>query len=156
MRSFTDGRPLDAKTVSPEVGAAVGHGAVAEQVAVADGVQVGDRAEVVSAGTAAPSPLAVGAKRVPDAADVERAGQLPLGPPGEEPFGSATAGHQEKRRRRRQQKELHGESAERKRTGSRTQEVYREVRRHTLPSPGDGYLYGYGSHFILFFPRSGS
>lgn len=97
--ALTDDRPVDAETVAPEVGAAVGHRAVAEQVAVADGVQVGNGAEVVSAGTAASSPLAVGAKRVPDAAHVQRAGQLPLGPPGEEPLCSTLTDHQEKHHR---------------------------------------------------------
>lgn len=104
--------------MTPEVGAAVRDGAVAEQVAVADGVQVGHRAQVVSTGTAAPPPLAVGAKRVPDAADVERAGKFPLGPPRPDPVCSALVGHQEQRRRchRGQQEELHGKSVGRKRT----------------------------------------
>lgn len=96
MDALTDERPLDAETVAPEVGAAVGHRAVAEQVAVTDGVQVGNGAEVISAGTAASSPLAVGPKRVPDAADVQRDGQLPLGPPGQEPLCSTLTDHQEK------------------------------------------------------------
>lgn len=44
MSTLTKERSLDAKTVAPEVGAAVGHGAVTEQVTVTDGVQVGNRA----------------------------------------------------------------------------------------------------------------
>lgn len=95
--------------MTPEVGAAVGDGAVAEQVAVADGVQVGNRAQVVSAGAAASSPLAVGAKRVPDASDVERTGELPLGPSGEDSICSALSHHQEQCRHG-QQEELHDKS----------------------------------------------
>lgn len=106
--------------MTPEVGAAVRDGAVAEQVAVADGVQVGHRAQVVSAGTAAPPPLAVGAKWVPDAADVERAGKFPLGSPRQDPVCGALVGHQEQRRRRGQQEELHGKSVGGKKTGNGT------------------------------------
>lgn len=95
MGALTDERPLYAETVAPEVRAAVGHGAVTEEVAVTDGVQVGDCAEVVSAGAAASSPLAVGAKRVPDAAYVQRAGQLPLGPPVRGSLCSTLTDHQE-------------------------------------------------------------
>lgn len=96
MGTLTNERPVNAQAVAPEVGAAVGHRAVTEQVAVTDGVQVGNGAEVISAGTAATSPLAVGAKRVPDAAYVQRAGQLPLGPPVPEPLCSTLTDHQEK------------------------------------------------------------
>ena len=94
--------------MTPEVGAAVGDGAVAEQVAVADGVQVGNRAQVVSARAAASSPLAVGAVRIPDAADVERAGKLPLGPSRQDSLCCALSHHQEQHRRCQQQ-ELHDE-----------------------------------------------
>lgn len=88
--------------MAPEVGAAVGHGAVTEQVTITDGVQVGNCAEVISAWTAASSPLAVGTKRVPDASYVKRAGQLPLGPPGRESFCSTITDHQEKHHQGRQ------------------------------------------------------
>lgn len=64
------------QAVAPEVRTTVGHGAVAEQVAVTDGVQVRDSALVVSAGAAASSPLAVGAEGVPDPRAVQRAGQF--------------------------------------------------------------------------------
>lgn len=102
--------------MAPEVGAAVGHGAVTEQVTVTDGVQVGNRAEVISARTATSSPLAVGTKWVPDATYVERTGQLPLGPPGQESFCSTLADHQEKHHQGCQE-ELHDKSVERKRSG---------------------------------------
>jgi len=55
----TNERWLNAQTMAPEVGAAVRDGAVAEQVTVADCVQVRHCALVVSAWTAASSPLAV-------------------------------------------------------------------------------------------------
>lgn len=90
---FTNERSLHAETVTPEVRAAVGHRAVAEQVAVADGVQVGNRAQVVPAGAAASPPLAVGAKWVPDATNVERTGELPLGPSGQDSICGALAHH---------------------------------------------------------------
>lgn len=95
--------------MAPEVWAAVGHCAVAEQVAVADGVQVGHCAQVVSARAAASSPLAVGAEWVPDATDMERAGKLPLGPSGQDSLRSALSHHQEQRRHG-QQEEPHGRS----------------------------------------------
>ncbi len=95
--------------MTPEVRAAIGDCAVAEQVAVADGVQVGHRAQVVSAGAAASSPLAVGAKWVPDAANVERTGKLPFGPSGQDSLCSALSHHQEQHRRS-QQEELHDKS----------------------------------------------
>lgn len=111
--TFTNKRPLDAQAVAPEVRAAVGDGAVAEEVTVADGVQVGHRAQVVPAGAAAAPPLAVRSKRVPDPAHVERAGQLPLCPAGgQDPVGSALLGQQGQQQRRRQQEELHGETGE--------------------------------------------
>lgn len=103
--------------MTPEVRAAVRDRAVAEEVAVADGVQVRDRAQVVPAGTAPSSPLAVGAKRVPDATSVQRTGQLPLGPPGQDPLCSALTCHQ-KQHRHSQQKELHDQPVERKGTGN--------------------------------------
>lgn len=109
--------------MTPEVGAAVGDGPVAEQVTVADGVQVGHGALVISAGTAASPPLAVGAKRVPDAADVERAGKFPLGSPRQDPVCSALVSHQEQPHHRGQQEELHGKSVGRKRTGNGTGSV---------------------------------
>lgn len=96
MGALTNERSLYAETVAPEVRAAVGHSAVTEQVAVTDGVQVGNCAEVISAGAAASSPLAVGTKRVPDAAYVQWAGQLPLGPPKPESIRSTLTDHQEK------------------------------------------------------------
>ena len=108
--------------MSPEVGAAVGDGAVAEQVAVADGVQVGNGADVVSAGAAAPPPLAVGAMRVPDAPNMQRVGQIPLGSSGQDSFCRALCHHQEQRRHR-QQEELHDESGRKS-----TQEIgYKDV-----------------------------
>lgn len=110
MDARTDERSLYAETVAPEVRAAVGHGAVTEQVAVTDGVQVGDCAQVVSAGTAASPPLAVGAKRVPDAADVQRAAQLPLGPPVQGSLCGTLADHQENHHGWQQQ--LHDRSGE--------------------------------------------
>lgn len=81
--------------MTPEVRAAVRDGAVAEQVAVADGVQVGNRTQVVSARAATSSPLAVGAEWVPDAADMERAGKLPLGPSRQDSLCCALSHHQE-------------------------------------------------------------
>lgn len=108
----TDERSLYAETVAPEVRAAVGHSAVTEEVAVTDGVQVGNCAEVVSAGAAASSPLAVGTKRVPDAAYVQRAGQLPLGPPVQASLCSTLTDHQEQHHHSWQQ-ELHDKSVER-------------------------------------------
>lgn len=96
MGALTNERSLYAETVAPEVRAAVGHSAVTEQVAVTDGVQVGNCAEVISAGAAASSPLAVGTKWVPDAAYVQWAGQLPLGPPKPESIRSTLTDHQEK------------------------------------------------------------
>lgn len=81
--------------MTPEVWAAVRDCAVAEQVAVADGVQIGNCAQVVSAGTTASSPLAVGAKRVPDAANMEWTGKLPLGSSGQDSVCSALICHQE-------------------------------------------------------------
>lgn len=96
MGALTDERTLYAETVAPEVRAAVGHSAVTEQVTVTDGVQVGNCAEVISAGTTASSPLAVGTKWVPDAAYMQRAGQLPLGPPVQVPLCSTLTDHQEK------------------------------------------------------------
>lgn len=95
--------------MSPEVRAAIGDGPVAEQVAVTDGVQVGNRAQVVSAGAAASSPLAVGAKRVPDASDVQRIGEVPLGPPRQDSLCVGLSHHQEQRRHRQQEK-LHDKS----------------------------------------------
>lgn len=102
-------RWLNAETMTPEVRAAIRDGAVAEQVAVADGVQVGDRAQVVSAGAAASSPLAVGAKRVPDASNMERTGKLPPSPSGQDSICSALSHHQEQCRHN-QQEELHDKS----------------------------------------------
>lgn len=96
--------------MAPEVRAAIRDGAVAEQVAVADGVQVGNRAKVVSAWAAASSPLAVGAKRVPDASNMERTGKLPLGPSRQDSFCSALSHHQEQQHRHSQQEELHDKS----------------------------------------------
>lgn len=81
--------------MTPEVRAAVRDGAVAEQVAVADGVQVGHGALVVSARAAPSSPLAVGAVRVPDAIDMKRTGKFSLGSPGQDSVGSAPFHHQE-------------------------------------------------------------
>lgn len=81
--------------MTPEVRAAIRDGAVAEQVTVADGVQVGNRAEVVSARAAPSSPLAVGAKWVPDATNMERIGKFPLGPSRQDPVCSACSNHQE-------------------------------------------------------------
>lgn len=78
---LTNERWWDIQTVTPEVGAAVRDGAVAEQVTVTDGVQIRHCAQVVPAWAAVSSPLAVGAKRVPDATNVERTGELPLGSP---------------------------------------------------------------------------
>lgn len=109
--TLTDERSLYAETVAPEVRAAVGHSAVTEQVTVTDGVQVGNCAEVISAWTAASPPLAVGTKWVPDAAHVQRAGQIPLGPPGQKSLCSTLTDHQEKHRHSRQQ-ELHDKSVE--------------------------------------------
>jgi len=117
--ALTDEGGGDAQAVSPEVGAAVGHGAVAEQVAVADGVQVGHGALVVSARAAAAPPLAVGAVRVPDAAHVQRAGQVPPGPSaGEDAVGATLSRHQEQRCHR-QQDELHVDSVD----GSAEEEI---------------------------------
>lgn len=99
--------------MTPEVWAAVRDCAVAEQVAVTDGFQVGNCAQVVSAGTAASSPLAVGAKRVPDAANMERTSKLPLGPSGQDSLCSALVYHQEQHHYS-QQRELHDKSVERK------------------------------------------
>lgn len=95
--------------MTPEVRAAIRDCAVAEQVAVADGVQVGNRAQVVSAGAAASSPLAVGAKWVPDAANMEWTGKLPLGPSREDSLRSALSHHQEQHCCS-QQEELHDKS----------------------------------------------
>lgn len=117
MVIFTNERSLHAQTMAPEVRAAVRDCAVAEQVAVADGVQVGNCAQVVSAGTAASSPLAVGAKWVPDATHVERTGKLPLGPSRQDSLCSALTHHQEQHRHS-QQEELHDKSVERKGTGN--------------------------------------
>ena len=69
----------DPQAVAPEVRAAVGHGAVAEQVAVADGVQVGHGALVVSARAAPAPPLAVGAVGVADATPVQGVVEVPSG-----------------------------------------------------------------------------
>lgn len=66
------------QAVAPEVWTTVGHGAVAEQVAVTDGVLVRHSALVISPGAAASSPLTVGAKGVPDPSEVQRAGQFSL------------------------------------------------------------------------------
>ncbi len=66
------------QAVAPEIRTTVGHGAVAEQVAVADGVQVRHSALVTSAGAATSSPLAVGAIGVLDPPEVQRAGQFSL------------------------------------------------------------------------------
>ncbi len=66
------------QAVAPEVRTTVGHGAVAEQVAVTDSVQVRHGALVISVAAAASSPLAVGAIGVPDPAEVQRAGQFSL------------------------------------------------------------------------------
>lgn len=93
--SHTNERWLHAKTVTPEVGAAVGHSAVAEQVTVADCVQVRHGAQIVSARTAASSSLAVGAKRVSDSANMEWTGKVPLGPSGKDSVCSAFSHHQE-------------------------------------------------------------
>lgn len=79
--------------MTPEVGTAVGHGAVTKKVAVADGVQIRDSAHVVSAGTTASSPLTVGAKRVPDASHMQRVRQLPLGPSRQDPICSSFSQH---------------------------------------------------------------
>lgn len=57
--SLTSGRRLDSQTVAPEVGAAVAHCAIAEQITVADGIQVRHGAPIIPALTAAPSPLTV-------------------------------------------------------------------------------------------------
>lgn len=57
--SLTNERRWDTQTVPPEVGTAVGDGAVAEQVAVAYGVQVRNSALVVPSRAAAPSALTV-------------------------------------------------------------------------------------------------
>lgn len=92
--------------MTPEVRAAIRDGAVAEQVAVADGVQVGNRAQVVSAWAAASSPLAVGAKGVPDATDMERTGKLPLVPSRQDSVCIALFHHQEQQHHS-QQEELH-------------------------------------------------
>lgn len=93
--SHTNERWLHAKTVTPEVGAAVGHRAVAEQVTVADRVQVRHSAQVVPARTAASSSLAVGAEWVSDAANMKWTGKLPLGPSGKDSVCSAFSHHQE-------------------------------------------------------------
>lgn len=106
---LTNERWLHAQTVTPEVRAAVWDGAVAEQVAVANGVQVRHRAQVVSARAAASSPLAVWAKWVPDSTNMERTGKLPLGPPWQDPVCSAVPHHQEQQRHH-EQDELHDES----------------------------------------------
>ena len=100
--------------MTPEVRAAVGDSAVAEQVTVADGVQVGHRAQVVSARAAASSPLAVGAKGIPDATNMERTGKLPLGPPRQDSVCSTVSYHQEQQRNC-QQDELHDKSVKERR-----------------------------------------
>lgn len=99
--------------MSPEVRAAVGDSAVAEQVAVADGVQVRNCALVVSAGAASSSSLAVRAKWVPDATNVEWTGKLPLGPSRLDSLSGALCHHQEQHHHR-QQEELHDKSVHRK------------------------------------------
>ena len=110
---LTDEGGFDAQAMSPEVRAAVWHGAVAEQVAVADGVKVGRGAQVVSAWTAAPPPLAVGAKRVPYAPTVQGAGQVPLHPLAGEDAICTTLSDQQEQRGRHQQDELHALSVQR-------------------------------------------
>lgn len=66
------------QAAAPEVRTTVGHGTVAEQVAVTDGVQVRHSALVISAGAASSSPLAIGAKGVPDPPEVQWVGQFSL------------------------------------------------------------------------------
>lgn len=70
QKQHTNKRGLNAQTVAPKVRTAVRDGAVAEQVAVADCVQVGHSALIISTGTAASSPLTVRPIRVSDAANV--------------------------------------------------------------------------------------
>lgn len=81
--------------MAPEVRAAVRDGAVAEQVTVADGVQVGHRAHVVSTRAAPSSPLAVRAIRVPDATHMKGTGKFSLGSSGQDSVRSTLLHHQE-------------------------------------------------------------
>lgn len=73
-------RGRDAQAVLPEVGAAVGDGAVAEEVAVADGVEVGHGAAVVAPAAADVPALAVGPAGIEHAVLVQTRGQLPARP----------------------------------------------------------------------------
>lgn len=76
--SFGEGG-RDAQAVFPEVRAAVGDGAVAEEVAVAEGVVVGDGAAIVAAVAADVPLLAVGPTSIVDPVLVQAGGQLPAG-----------------------------------------------------------------------------
>ena len=67
----------DAQAVLPEVRAAVGDGAVAEEVAVAEGVMVGHSAAVITAVAADVPLLAVGPTGIVDPVLVQAGGQLP-------------------------------------------------------------------------------
>lgn len=91
----TNERWLNAQTVAPEVRAAVRDGAVAEQVTVADGIQVGHRAQVISTRAAPSSPLAVRAMWVPDAAHMKWTGKFSLGSSGQDSVRSTLLHHQE-------------------------------------------------------------
>lgn len=73
-------RGRDAQAVLPEVGAAVGDGAVAEEVAVADGVEVGHGAAVVAPAAADIPALAVGAAGIEHPVLVQTRRQLPARP----------------------------------------------------------------------------
>lgn len=107
--TLTNERWLHTQTVIPEIWAAVRHGAVAEQIAVADSVQVRHCALVVSARAAASSPLAVGAKWVSNTTNMEWTGQVPLGPPGQDSVCSTLSHHQEQHGNG-QKRQLHDES----------------------------------------------
>lgn len=69
----------DAQAVLPEVRAAIGDGAVAEEVAVAEGVLVGHGAAIIAAVAADIPSLAVGPAGIIDPVLVQAGGQFPTG-----------------------------------------------------------------------------